>query len=129
MNYILGKNQSLNKFGIGDINIGVPNCFKKEEKMTEFKKVETDIKKFEKEGDAIQGVLVGVEKAANYENKIYKIKTSEGKITAVFGTTILEQLMDAASLGQEVQIILKGFKENKIKGRNPIKLFEVYIAA
>lgn len=122
-------NHSLNSFGIGKINISVPNALKAEnENMTEFKKIESEVQKFEKEGDNLQGVFIGVEKSATGDNKVYKIKTKDGKIKAVFGTVILSQLMEAVSLGTEVQIILKGFKPNKDKAKNNIKLFEVYAA-
>lgn len=124
-------NYSLTKFGIGYKHLSVPNSLKDGcEKMTEFKKIESEIKKFEKEGDSIQGVLIGVSTSKTpdgKDNKAYKIRTKENKVYTIFGTAVLNDRMQAVVLNQEVQIILTGFSPSKLKGRSPIKLFDVYV--
>jgi hypothetical protein len=80
----------------------------------------------EKEGDSIEGELLAV-REGSYGNKVYDVRLSDGEVTTVFGTVVLESLMAQASIGQKVKIEYVGLKPSKIKGRNPTKLFKVFL--
>lgn len=90
----------------------------------EYKKVESDVFKFETEGAVIEGRLIAVSDSAQFNNKVYKIETDQG-VKTVFGTVILDDLMAMVVIGKQVKILFIGEKEAK-KGQNPTKLFEVF---
>ena len=91
----------------------------------EWKKEEDEIVVFENEGDNVYGELVAVEKSATFDNQVYKIKQDD-KIKTVFGTTVLDSRLVTKKIGDQIKIVFTGTKENKKKGQNPIKLFDVY---
>jgi hypothetical protein len=89
-----------------------------------WQKVEDKIFKFEKEGDTVTDELLTVEESRTYNNKVYKIKTEKETVT-VFGTSVLDSQMTQIKIGQMVRILFSGTKPDP-KGRNDIKLFEVF---
>lgn len=91
-----------------------------------FEKVESTIFKFDEVGESVQGKLIAIEDGHNFGNKVYKIETKNAGTVAVFSTAVLESLMSAVPLGKEVVILYTGTKPDS-KGRNDIKLFEVYV--
>ena len=90
----------------------------------EYEKVGAEIFPMIEEGSEIKGKLKAVEDGV-FGNKVYKIETEEG-LRTVFGTVVLDDLMNTIEKEQEIKKVLTGFKENKKKGQNPIKLFEVF---
>ena len=96
------------------------------ENKSEWKPVEDKIFKFEKIGDFVEGVLLSVEDGAVYNNKVYKIKQTDGTILSIFSTTVLESMMGSIPIGNEVKIVHSGIKKTTIKGREDTKLYEVY---
>lgn len=111
------------------INFGFKYPVRRKNKMSEengYKKVESNIFKFEKVGDCVEGELLSVEESHTFNNKVYKIKSNEDKTVTFFGTTILDSLMSSVNIGMQIKVLFAGEKENKKKGQNPIKEFEVY---
>lgn len=97
------------------------------ENQKEWKKVESEIFKFEKDGDMIEGKLVSAEDSHMYDNKVYKIEGKDKKVKVIFGTTVLDSQMVNVSIGKDVKIVFTGVKENPKSGQNDIKLFEVFV--
>ena len=87
--------------------------------------VEGTVFKFEKENEAIRGILISIEDSASYNNKVYKIETKEG-VKVIFGTTVLDSRMSLIPIGSDVAIVYKGEEPNKKPNQNPIKIFDVY---
>lgn len=100
--------------------MGVKNMEKNNEG---FKNTESQIFKFEKIEDKIQGKLISKEDSDRYNNKNYKIKKADGETVIVFGTSVMDSQMEIVNVGDEVIITYKGERENKKPGQNPIKLF------
>jgi len=94
--------------------------------MAEWKKIESNVHKFMDVGEAIEGKLISKEPNQSFDKgKVYKIETKEG-LKVIFGTSILDSEMESVNIGQMVKIVYVGEKENKKKGQNPLKLFEVF---
>lgn len=92
-----------------------------------YKKIEDKIHKWAEKGDYIEGELVSSEESRTFGNKVYKFKTEDDETIVVFGTAVLDSQMAGVELGDKVKIEYLGEKENKKKGQNSIKLFEVSI--
>lgn len=74
-----------------------------------------DVVKFEKDGDAIEGKLIGFEPSRQYpDSYAVKVDTKDG-IKIVFVSGIVVDLISSNSLkkGQEIKIVYKGKKRNK----------------
>jgi len=99
---------------------------KMQEDQKEWKKVETELVKFENIDDTVEGVLLEAEIGGLYGNIVYKIKANDGKLKTVFSTLILESLMGNVKIGSNVKIVFTGTQENRKKGQNDIKLFDVF---
>jgi hypothetical protein len=125
----------LGKFGLSIKSLNISEVKKmasikkiKEEKEKDgYKKVEDTIFKFEDEGDTIEGMLVGKEQSRNFSNMVYKILVESGETMTIFGTIILDQKMRAIKENDIVKIVFTGTQENKKKGLNAIKLFDVFV--
>lgn len=91
-----------------------------------FEEVQTDTWKPENPNDEIVGVLINVEKEVG-ENKsnLYTIENGD-KYIKVWGSTVLDPNMSAVKIGEKVKIVFTGLGEAKA-GRNPPKLFKVYV--
>lgn len=90
--------------------------------IMEYKKIEPSIWKPEKEGDEIEGVLIGVKDSKKFDNKIYQVE-SDGNQVIIFGTTVLDDRMSYLKPGDPFKIIFKGTEKSK-KGQDT-KIFEV----
>ena len=120
------KDRNLNDFGFYDpLDLKIRKLGGL--KMGEWKKVEDTIFKFEQVGSEIEGVLIGSEDSKTFNNKVYKIKSKDGKIFTVFGTAILDSQLACVALNQTVRIVHTGSKPNKHAGQNPIRLFDVFV--
>ena len=98
-----------------------------ENENNEYKKVEESIFKFEKVNEEIIGILQSVEEGANYNNKVYRIKTVKDEVLVVFGTKVLDSKMASVQIGDDIKIVYTGVKEATKKGFNDTKLFDVYV--
>lgn len=97
-----------------------------EEQQKQFDEVEPRIWKPENPGDSVQGVYVSRKDDVGInKSKMYILDTKEG-LTKVWGSTVLDDRMDAVQAGQYVRITFKELKENK-RGQ-PIKIFKVEVA-
>jgi len=90
----------------------------------EFKKIEPNIWKPEKEGDEITGILISKEDSVKFKNTNYHIETSNQEQKMIFGTTILNDRMKFVNVGDTIKIIYKGIIKNAKK--QDTKVFEVY---
>ncbi len=90
-----------------------------------YKLVEPKTWKYENDGDTIEGILIKAEPSYNYNNKVYTLRTDIG-LQIVFGTTVLDDKMGLVTNGAKIKIVYKGTKESE-KGKNPMKMFEVYL--
>jgi len=92
----------------------------------DWKKVEPgNVWKEENEGDSIEGTLKNI-REGNYENKVYDIETEEG-LRTVFGSVVLDDRMAQVELGQKIKIVFTGTSPSKVPGRNPTKLYDVFV--
>lgn len=74
-----------------------------------------DVVKFENEGDAVEGKLIGFEPSRQYpDSYAVRVQTSEG-VKIVFTSGIVVSLIEANNIskGQYVKIVYKGKKKNK----------------
>lgn len=55
-------------------------------------------------GKSIEGLLIDKFKSIKYSTFVYKIKTKEGKLLVLLGSTILDKMMQKRELGEEVKI-------------------------
>jgi hypothetical protein len=90
-----------------------------------FKEINPNVWTYEKDGDAIEGILVKKEdKVGTNESTIYSLETSPGIFMSVWGSVILDQKMSLVKEGQKIRITYKGLSEKK-PGKNAAKLFKV----
>ena len=93
-----------------------------------FKEINPDVWKYDKDGDAIEGVLVKLEKGVGAnESTIYSIETSPEVFKSVWGSVILDQRMSLVKVGQKIRITYKGLSQDKKPGKNPAKIFKVEV--
>ena len=92
-----------------------------------FKEIDPGFWTYEKDGDAIEGILVKKEADVG-ENKsmLYSIETSPGEFSSVWGSTVLDQRMTLVAVGSKIRITYKGLGESKA-GRNAPKIFKVEV--
>lgn len=93
--------------------------------MAEWQKVESTIVKWDKKGDELTGELINRERGINFDNDVYSIRSMNGSVWTVFGTTMLSSLMASIKVGSTVRIVYTGDKPSK-NGLNKLKTFEVY---
>ena len=89
-------------------------------------KISFEVFPFKKIGESIIGIYEAKETGSLYGNSVYKIKQENGKTVLVFGTTVLDTLMSARKIGEKLKIVYTANKDNKNKGLNAIKVFDVY---
>ena len=88
--------------------------------------IEPGIWKPEKEGDTIEGVLIGKEAdRGSFGSYIYNIETVAGQHLGVWGSTVLDDRMKYVPVGSRIRIVFKGIERNA-KGQ-PIKIFAVQV--
>jgi len=89
-------------------------------------KINFEVFVFKKTGDSIEGIYEEKETGQLYGNNVYKIKQEKGSTFIVFGTSVLDTLMNSKKIGDKIKIVYTGNKDNKKKGQNAIKMFDVY---
>ena len=89
-----------------------------------FKKIQVNFWKPEEVGDQLQGTLVKKEEDVGANNsKLYGLETDAKKQMAIWGGTVLDELMNYISVGDFIRVTYKGLKP--VAGKNDMKLFEV----
>jgi len=89
----------------------------------EWKEIQPNIWKPEKEGDSIEGTLVSKDTTGTYGSMAYSMETSEGA-SLVWGSAVLDERMKYAKPGDYIKIEYKGTEKNK-KGQD-VKIFKVF---
>ncbi len=75
-------------------------------------------------GESIQGKYIDKEEGVGqFKSNLYTVRTQEGEIK-VWGSTVLDNLMEKVPLSREVKIIFQGKKPSKT-GKNPWKDYKV----
>lgn len=93
--------------------------------MEEWKPIEPNMWKPEKEGDSITGVLINKEPKTGELSARYKLENETGW-WLVWGSATLDDRMDAVRIGDKVRIT---YKETKDLGRGKtLKIFKVELA-
>lgn len=81
---------------------------------------------YEKDGDSIEGILVGKKENVGPNNAIlYNLENAEG-VKSVWGATILDQRMAFVKIGSKLRITYKGLGEAQ-GGKNAPKIFKVEV--
>ncbi len=95
-----------------------------EVKKEEDKKEETKMWDPSVAGDSIQGIYIDREEnVGQFKSKMYTLDTSEGEVK-LWGSTVLDNLMDEVPFDCEVRITFQGTQPSK-SGRNPWKDYKV----
>ena len=97
--------------------------------MTEnngWEKIESDMLKWENEGQELEGVFIDRQHSSEYHNYIYTVSTDDGDVT-FWGSTVLNTKLNRVDEGDRIKIILTEFKEHEKKGYSPIKMFDVFV--
>lgn len=91
-----------------------------------YTKVDIGVWKPENKGDSIEGIYTGTESdVGENKSKLYHLEV-EDKPYSIWGSAVLDAKMVAVKPGDKIKIEYLGTGEAQ-KGRNPPKLFEVYI--
>jgi hypothetical protein len=82
---------------------------------------------WEQVGNYVVGTFLGMqEKVGPNASRLYNLRTDDGEVVSVWGTTVLDNRMDLlrVPVGARLTIIFVGESEAK-KGQNPAKIFKV----
>lgn len=91
-----------------------------------FKEITSEFWNYSKEGDKIEGVLLGKEDEVGVnKSKAYAIETKDGKKLMVWGTTVLDNKMKYVEIGNKVRITYQGLVKNK--KQQDMKTFKVEV--
>jgi len=94
-----------------------------------FKEIDPTTWKPEKEGDSIEGILVGKqENVGDNNSNMYNIDTGEKGIFGVWGSAVLDPKMIYVNVEDKIRITFKGLGI-KQSGKFPPKLFKVEVDA
>jgi hypothetical protein len=96
----------------------------KEVKREEEEKEKTKFWEPDVIGETLQGTYIDLEEnVGQFKSNLYTIRTNEGEVK-VWGSTVLDGLMDKVDMGLEVRITFNGKQPSK-SGKNPWKDFKV----
>jgi len=96
----------------------------KEVKRDEEEKEKTKFWEPEVIGETLQGTYIDLEEnVGQFKSNLYTIRTSEGEVK-VWGSTVLDGLMEKVDMGLEVRITFNGKQPSK-SGKNPCKDFKL----
>ena len=96
----------------------------KEVKRNEEEKEKTKFWEPEVIGETLQGTYIDLEEnVGQFKSNLYTIRTSEGEVK-VWGSTVLDGLMEKVDMGLEVRITFNGKQPSK-SGKNPWKDFKL----
>jgi hypothetical protein len=84
-----------------------------------------EIFRFEEIGKTLTGKVLNI-RDGQFKNKVYDIQIDDGSAVTVFGTTVLDRLMQSIQIGDIIRIKYVGDIPAKRKGMNPAKNFEVF---
>jgi hypothetical protein len=100
--------------------------------MSQWKEVKRDEEEKEKVkfwepdviGETLQGTYIDLEEnVGQFKSNLYTLRTNEGEVK-VWGSTVLDGLMDKVDMGLEIRITFNGKQPSK-SGKNPWKDFKV----
>ena len=91
---------------------------------SDWKKIEPNIWKPEKDGDEITGILISKDPSDKFKNINYHIETLEHEQKMIYGTTVLNDRMKFVNVGETIKIVFKGIVKNQKK--QDTKVFEVF---
>lgn len=75
-------------------------------------------------GEFITGIYIEMEEGVGqYKSKMYTLKNEKGEVK-IWGSTVLDGLMEKVPLGVEVRITFEGKQPSK-QGKNPWKDYKV----
>src|SRR3990167_1363539 len=93
--------------------------------------VQSGLFKFDKIGDAVEGVLIDVRtqvsKIDGSDQKMYEIQCANGEVKAVFGRKIIDQKMKLAKIGDLVKMVFTEEGKAKQGTQNKFKIIRVYL--
>ena len=95
--------------------------------------VQSDLFKFEKVGDSVEGVLLDVRETADRikndgsKVKIYEIQTADGEVKAVFGRKIIDQKMKLANIGDMVKMVFSEQSKPQPGRKEGFKMVKVFV--
>ncbi len=96
----------------------------KEVKRDEEEKEKTKFWEPEVIGETLQGTYIDLEEnVGQFKSNLYTLRTNEGEVK-VWGSTVLDGLMDKVDMGLEIRITFNGKQPSK-SGKNPWKDFKV----
>lgn len=95
--------------------------------MSEWKESTGNAWKPTKEGDEVEGLLIGVEENVGANgSKMYHLELADHTTLDIWGTTVLDMRMAVVKVGEEVRIIYDGLAEKATGGKQKAKLFRVF---
>ena len=95
----------------------------------QWKEVNPNIWKHEKEGDSVEGVYLSKDSdKGDYGSNLYHLQKEDGSFVGVWGNAVLDQRMKIVQTGQRVRITYKGTEKTK-DGKRDVKIFKVEVAA
>ena len=93
--------------------------------------VTSDLMKFERVGDQVEGVLLDVREVKSQidgsDQKIYEIQTADGEIKAVFGRKVIDQKMKVAHIGDMVKMVFAEEGKPRKPGMSGFKNIKVFV--
>ena len=96
----------------------------KEVKREEEEKEKTKFWEPDVIGETLQGTYIDLEEnVGQFKSNLYTLRTNEGEVK-VWGSTVLDGLMDKVDMGLEIRITFNGKQPSK-SGKNPWKDFKV----
>lgn len=95
-------------------------------KKEEWEEIKQDVFRFENIGDTIEGELMSKKESDEFQNMEYRIIDKDAVEHIVYGTVILDSLMENVDERLNVCIKYIGEQAAKKEGHNPTKLFKVW---
>lgn len=99
---------------------------KRDMKKEGYEEIKQDVFRFENIGDTIEGELVSKKESDEFQNMEYRIIDKDDVEHIVYGTVILDSLMENVDINVFVCIEFIGENPAKKEGHNPTKLFKVW---
>jgi hypothetical protein len=90
----------------------------------EWEKIDTEIWLPEEAGDEVVGEIVKVE--TGLYGQSYTLKPVKGKEVRLPSHKVLQGRLAGCAKGDFVKIVFKGEEAPKVKGQNPMKMYDVF---
>ncbi len=93
-----------------------------------FQNVEPEVWKHDKEGDAVEGFYLAMQKeVGEYKSNAYKLESKDGKKWLVFGSNVLDDKMQFAKVGDLIRIVYKGKGGEESNKKKQYNIYELQI--